>query len=222
MTSTLEPPRPRPSGARSRARARRILRLALATCALLAGCDSSGSPAEPAAPAECGGYPPWRDSPLVLPYTPGTAHRVSQGNCTQFSHSGLLRYAYDFAMPIGTEVTASRSGTVVYLEEHWPDGDGTWYHSNLVRIRHADGTYALYAHLTTGGALVAVGDSVAQGEVIGLSGNSGYTLGLPHLHFQVAPCSFYEDCGTLPATFRNTVANPSGLVAGQTYTAFAD
>jgi murein DD-endopeptidase MepM/ murein hydrolase activator NlpD len=43
---------------------------------------------------------------------------------------------------------------------------------------------ALYAHLREGGVLVRVGQRVARGQEIGLSGNTGFTSG-PHLHFAV-------------------------------------
>ncbi len=194
-------------------------------CALVGalGCASdSRSPTQPATVGNCGVYPDWQRSPYVLPYPVGTSYRISQANCTNYSHSGLLRYAFDFEMPIGTSVAAARPGVVVYVIEGFSDGDDEWYHSNLVRIDHGDGSYALYAHLTQNGALVEVGDSVAAGEIIALSGNTGYTLGLAHLHFQVAPCSFYENCGTLPVTFRNTAPNPQGLLYGSYYTAYAD
>lgn len=185
------------------------------------GCGDSTSPTRPTA-FGCGAYPDWQTSAYILPYPTERSYRVSQASCSGFSHSGLLRYAVDFEMPIGTSVVAARNGIVVYVIEEFVDGDDDWYHSNLVRIDHADGTYALYAHLTQNGALVEVGDAVVAGEIIARSGNTGYTLDLPHLHFQVAPCSFYENCGTLPVTFRNTAANPQGLVYGRYYTARAD
>ncbi len=170
----------------------------------------------------CGVYPDWQNSAYILPYPVGGSYRVSQANCTDYSHSGLLSYAFDFEMPIGTSVAAARGGVVVHVIEEFLDGDDEWYHSNLVRIGHGDGSYALYAHLTRNGALVEIGQSVVAGEIIALSGNTGYTLDLPHLHFQVAPCSFYENCGTLPVTFRNTAPNPQGLLYGLYYTAYAD
>ena len=43
---------------------------------------------------------------------------------------------------------------------------------------------AVYAHLQAGGVLVAPGRQVRTGDLIGLSGNSGYSTG-PHLHFAV-------------------------------------
>ena len=187
------------------------------------GCEGhSNSPTQPAALGNCGVYPDWQNSAYILPYPVGGSYRVSQANCTDYSHSGLLSYAFDFEMPIGTSVAAARSGVVVHVIEEFLDGDDEWYHSNLVRIGHGDGSYALYAHLTRNGALVEIGQSVVAGEIIALSGNTGYTLDLPHLHFQVAPCSFYENCGTLPVTFRNTAPNPHGLLYGLFYTAYAD
>lgn len=82
-------------------------------------------------------------------------------------------------------------------------------------------------HLTRDGALVAVGDWVAQGDLIARSGSSGPLTG-PHLHFDVQTCGpnlppRYNDlpCGaTVPVSFRNTTLETCGLEAGRTYTAF--
>ncbi len=49
-------------------------------------------------------------------------------------------------------------------------------------IRHADGKYTLYGHLSQ--PLVAAGQRVTEGERIGLSGATGNATG-PHLHFEV-------------------------------------
>jgi murein DD-endopeptidase MepM/ murein hydrolase activator NlpD len=55
---------------------------------------------------------------------------------------------------------------------------------NHIIIRHSDGTLAKYWHLIKEGAFVEVGDDVNKGQVIGLSGNTGYSA-FPHLHFKV-------------------------------------
>jgi murein DD-endopeptidase MepM/ murein hydrolase activator NlpD len=55
---------------------------------------------------------------------------------------------------------------------------------NHVIIEHGDGTYGNYWHLKHNGALVNVGDTVKQGQVIGLAGKTGYAA-FPHLHFEV-------------------------------------
>jgi len=56
--------------------------------------------------------------------------------------------------------------------------------ANNIRIVHADGTMAVYAHLALESARVHVGDRARAGQTIALSGDTGYTSG-PHLHFCV-------------------------------------
>jgi murein DD-endopeptidase MepM/ murein hydrolase activator NlpD len=56
--------------------------------------------------------------------------------------------------------------------------------ANFIRILHADGSMAVYAHLAEHGALVRQGQPVETGQRIGLSGNTGYSTA-PHLHFAV-------------------------------------
>ena len=56
--------------------------------------------------------------------------------------------------------------------------------ANHVVILHDDGSYATYAHLLIGKIEVEVGDRVETGDVIGYSGNTGFSTG-PHLHFVV-------------------------------------
>jgi murein DD-endopeptidase MepM/ murein hydrolase activator NlpD len=68
---------------------------------------------------------------------------------------------------------------------------------------------------------VRIGDGVAAGDVLGLSGNTGRTGGTPHLHFHVTPCSEPVRCGTVPVTFRNAGA-PGALRGGAVYLAAGD
>ena len=58
-------------------------------------------------------------------------------------------------------------------------------YANYVIIEHSDGTMGNYYHLKQGGTAVRIGQKVAQGDLIGYSGNTGYTSG-PHLHFSVS------------------------------------
>ena len=60
------------------------------------------------------------DSPYVLPYPPGDGYTVIQSYChDDGSHENQL--AYDFAMPLGSTVVASRSGVVIepMLTDQW-------------------------------------------------------------------------------------------------------
>lgn len=115
--------------------------------------------------------------------------RVTQGWGGWHSHrADEHRYAVDFAAPAGTPVLAARAGIVMQTVDDARDGGA---HSaddaaraNVVRILHEDGTMALYAHLQTGGVRVRPGQRVRRGEIIGLSGDSGFSSG-PHLHFAV-------------------------------------
>ena len=167
----------------------------------------------------CGPFPDWKSTLYVLPYSVGSTYHVSQANCSTGGHRGPYKYAYDFVMPIGTTVTAARDGVVAEMRMKFRDGQRGEGESNWVKIRHADGTIAAYSHLTEHGALVKIGDHVVAGQPIGLSGNTGNTGGLPHLHFHLCTCSEPVNCGTLPVTFRNTDPNPDGLQAERNYLA---
>jgi murein DD-endopeptidase MepM/ murein hydrolase activator NlpD len=127
------------------------------------------------------------DHLYALPYASNRSYRVLQGYGSSFSHRGIEEYAIDFDMREGTPVHAARSGVVARVEEShdrgcWSDGCGKF--ANYVVILHTDGTTGEYYHLKKAGALVKVGDSVARGQRIGLSGNTGHTT-MPHLHFAV-------------------------------------
>ena len=157
-------------------------------------------------------------SEYVLPYPVGTAYTLLQGFAGRISHHGVFEYAVDFEMPIGATVTAARGGQVVFIEESYSDKDFGIQKVNIVVVQHDDGTYGRYVHLTQNGALVESDQIVAQGEIIGLSGSSGYPS-LPHLHFDVTKDCPQSNCQTIPICFRNTKPHLSGLVVGETYIA---
>ena len=82
----------------------------------------------------------------------------------------------DYGTPIGTKILASEDGTVTTVASL------SVGYGNYVLIKHADGYETVYAHLSQ--ILVRQGQAVSQGDVIGLSGNTGNSTG-PHLHFEV-------------------------------------
>jgi hypothetical protein len=162
-------------------------------------------------------YPPWEISPYVLPYPVGERYMTRLSHCSGSYHSEGQpdEYAIDFAMDIGTIITASRQGTVVHVIETGVDGE---FPNNLVVVKHSDNTFAQYMHLTRYGAMVEVGDFVVQGDSIGRSGATGLA-GYPHLHFVVTDGGWEYPYSSIPYTFKNTEANPYSLEARHYYTA---
>ena len=120
-----------------------------------------------------------------LPFENGNSHLIVQGYFGIFSHKE--RAALDFKMKRGTNLIAVRDGVIIRVKE---DGSkGGWnrkYRSegNNIVIQHSDNSRSGYWHLQKDGALVKVGDTVKQGQVIGLSGKTGFAA-IPHLHFIV-------------------------------------
>ncbi|MFA6630372.1 MAG: M23 family metallopeptidase [Sulfuricurvum sp.] len=123
-----------------------------------------------------------------LPFAKGSDVFVSQGYNGETSHKGLSAYAVDFPVPVGTPVYAAREGTVVGAESRNNlGGTSAEYrqYANYVIIEHSDGTMGNYYHLKQGGVAVAIGQKVMRGDLLGYSGNTGYSSG-PHLHFSVS------------------------------------
>lgn len=188
---------------------------------LLLGCGGGGSGGStPRTDAGCGPYPEELTSPYVLPYEVGTSSFVSQGNCTNGSHrTGTPdQYGYDFLMPIGTLLIASRAGTVTRVLDTFADNTGIPGEENVVGITHSDGSVALYFHLAQNGSMVVLQQTVNVGDIIALSGNSGNSTE-PHLHFVVSGPPGTGGVGTVPITFNNTDPHPNGLQSGRSYTA---
>ncbi len=130
------------------------------------------------------------DIVLRLPWRTGEQYPLSQGHgpCANCSHTG---YEVDFEMPVGISVVAACAGQVTDIgeyEQNSPDGVGLTAREQgglFVKIKHHGVTsdwYSSYLHLSE--QLVRVGDIVQAGQVIGLSGKSGYATG-PHLHFHI-------------------------------------
>lgn len=118
-----------------------------------------------------------------LPFQKGKSFKVYQGYNGTFSHQN--ENSLDFVMPEGTEITAARDGKVIEAVQTNNKGCPTIDCANLanyVSILHSDGSIAQYYHLKQNGVKVNIGDIIKKGDVIALSGNTGWTNG-PHLHF---------------------------------------
>lgn len=86
-------------------------------------------------------------------------------------------------------IIAHSAGSVVLVQTGYgnaPGSTGNASYGNLVKIRHENGYYTLYAHLES--VSVKNGDSVSKGQAIGYMGNTGNSYGA-HLHFEVRNAS---------------------------------
>jgi hypothetical protein len=152
------------------------------------------------------------------------------------------RYAYDFVITndqdqsfqsdgtkvedyycFGKEVLSPANGKVIKVNNKIRDYPGVgdmsidWrakdFRGNFVIIKHHEKEYSFIAHFKLNSIKVKDGDSVLQGEVIGLCGNSGHSTE-PHIHFHLQDsCNFWIATG-LPVRFKKVAAkvNGSGMV----------
>lgn len=153
-----------------------------------------------------------------LPPVPsGALFRVSQAFNGKFSHTGRYsKYAVDIAMPIGTDVLAARSGIIIERKSDFVLNGIKEKHkrrANVIRILHGDGTIATYAHLEFRTMKLKEGERVQTGQIIGRSGNTGYSTG-PHLHFAIH-ANMNMNLTSVPFQFRNdsiTVTPKKGMM----------
>ncbi|BAK98731.1 putative metalloendopeptidase [Oscillibacter valericigenes Sjm18-20] len=97
--------------------------------------------------------------------------RTSPGGIGSTNHKGVDICGVGYT----TQVLAAKAGTVIISQYSSSYG-------NYVVINHGGGNATLYAHLSS--RKVSVGDTVTQGQVIGITGCTGHSTG-PHLHFGI-------------------------------------
>ena len=116
--------------------------------------------------------------------------RISSGFSMRF-HPILQKWrahlGTDFAAPTGTPARTVGDGVVSFA------GSQTGY-GNVVFLKHRNGHETVYAHLSK--INVRVGQSVAQGDTIGLVGATGWATG-PHLHFEFRVNGVHQDPMTI-------------------------
>ncbi|MFZ1529613.1 MAG: M23 family metallopeptidase [Ferruginibacter sp.] len=137
-----------------------------------------------------------------LPFQKGKKVFLIQAYESSFSHKG--EKALDFKVKMGTKICAARPGIVIASRKDSEKGglkpenlsDG-----NYISIRHADSSVAHYWHLQKDGVLVNPGDTVLKGQLIALSGNTGYSA-FAHLHFEVQGYDADGNYVQLPTRFK--------------------
>jgi murein DD-endopeptidase MepM/ murein hydrolase activator NlpD len=136
-----------------------------------------------------------------LPFESGKKVFLVQGYESMFSHKASK--ALDFKVRTGTKVCAARGGVVIAArgdsdkrglkQENLADG-------NYIFIQHNDASVAQYWHFKKDGVLVNTGDTITAGQLIGYSGNTGYSA-FPHLHFEVRGYDANGNYTDLPTRF---------------------
>ena len=108
-----------------------------------------------------------------------------------YNHRGTDVFTWPFGWTKmdedAVEIVAAAPGTIILKQDGNPDrncnfNNGNW---NAVYVQHADGSIAWYGHMKTNSLTEKiVGESVIEGEYLGVIGSSGSSTG-PHLHFEV-------------------------------------
>lgn len=155
-----------------------------------------------------------------LPYKGGHAYRVAQSFGGAYSHHEGLYYGVDFDMPRGEPVCAAREGVVVAVKSMSSEGGpekAFKEKANFIYIRHADRTLGVYLHFKKAGVLVTEGQVVRRGQVIGLSGSTGWSTGA-HLHFSVQKVFRSDALGeSCPIQFKTKQGIVDFLSEGEAY-----
>lgn len=117
------------------------------------------------------------DKVIITQYFGNTAFATQNAQV----YGGKGHNGIDLGVPVGTLLKASRGGTVRGFGNTDNACQGASY-GNWILIDHDNGLSTLYAHLSL--IKVSDGQSVNAGQMIGYTGNTGYSTG-PHLHFSV-------------------------------------
>lgn len=142
-------------------------------------------------PAYNGKYPEDRLAPIITLFDrvnggDNYTARVTRTTSRDFRGKRLTYDEHDgtdFAIPIGTELVAAAPGRVVMIRDNWVRGGLT------IALDHGDGLITEYTHCWK--SKVELGQAVARGEVVALSGATGVDMLIsfpwypPHIHFLV-------------------------------------
>jgi murein DD-endopeptidase MepM/ murein hydrolase activator NlpD len=162
------------------------------------------------------------DQPYTPPFATGQRFPVGQAFDGTFSHQHpQSRHAVDLGLPLGTPVRAAREGVIMEFAADFLDGGTDQKYrerANAVRVLHADGTMAVYAHLQADSVRVRPGQRVERGAWLANSGNTGFSTG-PHLHFVIQRNAGME-LVSVPFEFAGPDGRGITPVAGMRLTAY--
>ena len=129
------------------------------------------------------------------------------------SHRGEGLENHDYHA-YGQPIHAMDAGQVVMVVDGVPDHEpgvrGAYRLGNTIVIRHAGNLHSVYAHLRPGRARVRSGDAVERGQVLGESGNSGFST-LPHVHVHLQDDFIIGKAWGVEAVFADPVVEREGV-----------
>lgn len=132
-------------------------------------------------------------------HNPAFPNQITDFNCgtrsydlaSGYNHQGIDIFSWPFGWhkvdTNGVEIVSAAPGTIINkfngnFDRNCSLSGGNW---NAVYVRHADNSIAWYGHMKNNSLTAKnVGDTVAQGEYLGIVGSSGNSTG-PHLHFEL-------------------------------------
>jgi murein DD-endopeptidase MepM/ murein hydrolase activator NlpD len=120
--------------------------------------------------------------PIVLTKDGGMGRLTQHFGEVSSLYRGRPHNGMDIGVPVGTPVYAAADGTVMAADNNDQSSWRKYQYGKHVLIKHPDNLATLYGHLSR--YVVSVGQSVVKGQIIGYSGNTGYSTGA-HLHFGV-------------------------------------
>ncbi len=106
-------------------------------------------------------------------------------------YGGKPHNGFDIGTPVGTQVLAAADGEVVAVGNNDKSSRLKYQYGKYIVVKHPNNLATLYAHLSQ--QSVSVGQKITRGQIIGYSGNTGYSTGA-HLHFGLywAPTITYK------------------------------
>ncbi len=131
----------------------------------------TSAPAPPSAPVSTSGFIWPAHGPITQGF--GQTDFALGGAYGGAGHPGV-----DIGQAYGLPIVAAKDGVVSFA-----GGDPCCGYGYYVDISHGNGMISRYGHMRAW-PIVAIGQRVSQGQIIGYSGSTGYSTG-PHVHFEI-------------------------------------
>ena len=149
-------------------------------------------------------------------YKPGNPASGKRSKFTGSVYRHDLHCGIDYACPVGSPLLAVHDGVVVAQGKDPWSGDA-WFTQLRIRRTASWDVHVLYYHLAANTLKFKIGAAVKRGQVVALSGNTGWSTA-PHLHFALVRMAR----GTFPGKwFENLFFDPQPFIDGMDLTVIA-